>query len=126
MVLVMALLPVRGTRWRWFLDCAALPVVFVLAASPVLLLNTIQFHSPFKTGYDFWVPYITENHLFFSLRYIPGNALALWRESTLQPPMNLCLAIFSAPTLISSQLFSFWRAWDCFLFRATGSSVALF
>jgi len=83
LLLVMALLPVIGTRWRWFLDCAALPVVFVMAASPVLLLNTIQFHSPFKTGYDFWIPYFTEN---ISLRYIPGNALALWRESTLQPP----------------------------------------
>jgi len=85
LLLVMPLLPVKGMRWRWFLHCAAFPVVFVLAASPVLLLNTIQFHSPLKTGYDFWGPYLTENHLLFSLRYVPGNALALWKESTLQP-----------------------------------------
>ena len=34
----------------------ALPILFLLAASPGLVLNTIEFHSPFKTGYDFWVP----------------------------------------------------------------------
>jgi len=85
LLLIMALLPVRGMRWHWFLHCAALPLVFLLAASPVLLLNTIQFRSPLKTGYDFWGPYLTENHLLFSLRYVPGNALALWKESTLQP-----------------------------------------
>ena len=56
LLLVMALLPMRGMRWRWFLHCAALSVVFLLAASPVLLLNTVQFHSPFKTGYEFWAP----------------------------------------------------------------------
>jgi hypothetical protein len=48
-------------------------------------LNTIQFHSPFKTGYDFWVPYFSERHLLFALRYVPENALTLWKEATLQP-----------------------------------------
>src|SRR5437867_9483601 len=66
LLLVMALLPVKGMRWCWFLHCAAVPLVFLMAASPVLLLDTIQFHSLFKTGYDFWVPYFTENHLLFS------------------------------------------------------------
>src|SRR5206468_10678156 len=28
LLLVMALLPVRGMRWRWFLHCAAVPLVF--------------------------------------------------------------------------------------------------
>jgi len=85
LLLAMAVLPARGLPLRWLLHCAALPVVFVLAASPVLMLNTIQFHSPFKTGYDFWTPYFSEKHLLFSLRYIPKNALTLWQESSLQP-----------------------------------------
>ena len=93
---------IRGTRWRWFLDCVALAVVFVLAASPVLLLNTIQFHSPFKTGYDFWILYCTENDLLFSLRYIPENALALWRESTLRPNGFVFGHMFGTGTYSSS------------------------
>src|SRR6266571_8104381 len=85
LLLAMALLPVRGTRLRWLLHCATIPVVFLLAASPVLISNAVQFHSPFKTGYDFWAPYFSERHLLFALRYIPGNALTLWKESALQP-----------------------------------------
>jgi hypothetical protein len=100
LLIVMALLPMRGMRWRWFLHCAALPVVFLLAASPVLLLNTIQFHSPFKTGYDFWGPYLTESHLLFSLRYVPGNALTLWREITLQPHGFVVGHIFGTGTYL--------------------------
>ncbi len=98
LLLVMALLPVRGVRWRWFLHCAALPVVFVLAASPVLLLNTIQFHSPLKTGYDFWIPYFGEKHLFFLLRYVPRNAGDLWSELSLQPHMYDAANIFGTST----------------------------
>jgi 4-amino-4-deoxy-L-arabinose transferase-like glycosyltransferase len=85
LLLAMALLPVRGMRLRWFLRCAAVPIAFLLAASPVLVLNTIQFHSPFKTGYDFWTPIFGEKHIFFSLRYIPSNAVALWNEFALGP-----------------------------------------
>jgi hypothetical protein len=85
LLLTMAVLRMRGMRLRWLLHCAALPVVFVLAASPVLVMNTIQFHSPLKTGYDLWAPYFSEKHLLFSLRYVPENALMLWRQSTLQP-----------------------------------------
>ena len=50
LLLAMALFPAKGMRVRWLLHCAVIPIVFVLAASPVLVLNTIQFHSPFKTG----------------------------------------------------------------------------
>src|SRR5438552_10435619 len=50
-LLAMAVFPKRGMRLRWLLHCAALPVVFVLAASPALAFNTLQFHSPLKTGY---------------------------------------------------------------------------
>lgn len=84
LLLAMALFPVRGMRRRWFLHCTALPVVFVLATSPVLVLNMIQFHLPFKTGYDFWIPHYSEKHLLFSLRYIPNGLLALWREFALR------------------------------------------
>jgi len=83
LLLTIALFPARGMRLRWFLHCAATPFVFLLAASPVLIFNTIQFHSPFKTGYDFWAPYFSENHLLFRLRYIPNNLAALWGEIAL-------------------------------------------
>jgi hypothetical protein len=53
LLMAMALLPVKGMRTQWFLHCAAVPAAFLLAASPLLVLNTIQFHSPLKTGYDF-------------------------------------------------------------------------
>jgi hypothetical protein len=85
LLLTMALLPVRGMHKRWLLHCAAVPVAFLLAASPVLVLNAIQFHSPLKTGYEFWVPFFSRNHLFFSLRYVPNNAAALWNEFSLGP-----------------------------------------
>ena len=55
LLLAMALFPSEGRRLRWFLHCFAVMTVFVLAASPTLALNAIQFHSPFKTGYDFWL-----------------------------------------------------------------------
>src|SRR5437667_8138506 len=57
LLLAMDLFPRIGMSWRWFLHCVAIPVVFVLAATPTLILNTIHFHSPLKTGYDFWAPY---------------------------------------------------------------------
>src|SRR5262249_21144762 len=85
LLLAMPLSLVKGTRLRWFLHCAATCVVFALAASPMLVWNTIQFHTPLKTGYDFWIPYFSDEHLLFSLRYVPDNAISLWRELTLQP-----------------------------------------
>jgi hypothetical protein len=85
LLLAMAVLPMRRARLHWFFHCAAVPLVFVIAASPMLILNTIQFHSPFNTGYDLWVPYFSRHHLLFCARYIPRNALILWREATLQP-----------------------------------------
>ena len=85
LLLAMAVFPMRGARLRWLVHCAAIPLVFVVAASPMLILNTIQFHSPFKTGYDLWASYLSRQHLFFGLQYIPGNALMLWSQATLQP-----------------------------------------
>jgi hypothetical protein len=85
LLLAMAVFPMRGARLRWFFHCAAVPLVFVVAASPILILNTIQFHSPLKTGYDLWASYFSRHHLLFSVRWIPKNALTLWKESALQP-----------------------------------------
>jgi 4-amino-4-deoxy-L-arabinose transferase-like glycosyltransferase len=85
LLLVMAFFPERGTRLRWLLHCAALPILFLLAASPGLALNTMEFHSPFKTGYDFWVPWTPNkwSEHRFSLRYLPNNVARLWSEFAL-------------------------------------------
>jgi len=86
LLLAIALFPSQGRSLRWFLHCAALMGVFALAAGPNLVLNTIQFHSPFKTGYDVWLAgdYSLRSAM-FSPRYIPNNAAMLWREFTLNP-----------------------------------------
>ena len=61
-------------------------IVFALAVGPNLVLNTIQFHSPFKTGYDFWLAGDwSVRAAMFSPRYIPDNTAMLWREFTLHP-----------------------------------------
>src|SRR6266403_855098 len=98
LLLVMAVFPIRGMRLRWLLHCTAVAVVFILAASPVLVLNTIQFHSPLKTGYDLWVPYFSDKHLLFLPRYIPRSAVNLWRQLTLQPHAYDAANIFGTGT----------------------------
>jgi hypothetical protein len=98
LLLAMVLFPARGMRIRWFLHCAAVSVVFLLAASPMLILNTIEFHSPLKTGYDFWVPYWSENHRVFSLHYISTNVAHLWREFVLRPNRFFAAEIFGTGT----------------------------
>jgi hypothetical protein len=98
LLLAIAVLPMRGMRLRWLLHCVAIPVVFVLAAGPTLILNTIQFQSPFTTGYDLWAPYFSRNHLLFRWRYIPTNAADLWRELILQPRGYYAADIFGTGT----------------------------
>jgi hypothetical protein len=85
LLLTMTLFPVKGARVRWLLHCLALPIVFVLAVSPLLVLNTIQFHSPLKTGYDYYLGPVLAKTALFSWRYIPDNAAMLWRELALRP-----------------------------------------
>jgi hypothetical protein len=86
LLLAMALFPTQGRRLRWFLHCFAVTIAFALAASPTLVLNTIQFHSPFKTGYDFWLAGDwSVKAALFSPSYIPNNTGFLWREFTLHP-----------------------------------------
>jgi hypothetical protein len=98
LLLAMAVFPMKGMPWRWFLHCAAILLVFVLAVSPMLMFNTIQFHSPFRTGYDLWASYFSRNHLLFRLRYIPTNAAALCRELILQPHRYFAANIFGTGT----------------------------
>jgi hypothetical protein len=85
LLLTMAVFPAKESRLRWFLHCIGVAFAFVIAASPMLVLNTIQFHSPFKTGYDYWFPSLVENHRLFSLGYVPTNIARLWKEFALCP-----------------------------------------
>src|SRR5215469_175772 len=99
LLLAMALFSAKGKRFRWFLHCAAVLAVFILAASPVLVLDTIQFHSPFKTGYQFWLktPQIQISRIFF-IYFIPGNISMLWREFVLGPHPYSTVNIFGTGT----------------------------
>jgi hypothetical protein len=86
LLLAMALFPSRGKHLPWFLHCFAVMIVLALAASPILVLNTIQFHSPFKTGYDFWFAgNWPVRSAIFNPAHIQGSAAILWRELTLHP-----------------------------------------
>ena len=100
LLLSMALFPIGRMRFRWFLHCGAVAIVFLLAATPVLLFNKIEFHSPFKTGYEFWVPYWSMR--LFSPRYIPNNLATLWREVVLYPQGYHTANIFGTGTLFVS------------------------
>jgi hypothetical protein len=109
----------------WFLHCIAVPVVFVLAATPLLVLNTIQFHSPFKTGYTFWISpiWLTKNPP-FSLRYIPDNTAILWRELALRPQRITVASHFGTGTHFVVAFF-FWSALGSPLSGLTGSFSVL-
>jgi Uncharacterized membrane protein, required for N-linked glycosylation len=102
LLLAMALFPSEGRRLRWFLHCFAVMTVFVLAASPTLALNAIQFHSPFKTGYDFWLAggdWPTRS-VIFTAGHIPKNAVFLWRELTLNPKVFSAFRYFGTGTSV--------------------------
>jgi 4-amino-4-deoxy-L-arabinose transferase-like glycosyltransferase len=98
LLLAMALFPVKGARMRWLLHCLALPVVFLVAVSPLLVLNTIQYHSPLKTGYDLYLGPALAAVPVFSWRYIPDNAALLWRELALRPQKFTALNVFGTGT----------------------------
>lgn len=66
-------------RWRaWALHCAGVLLVFALCASPIFILNAIQFGSPWKTGYVFWVPEKME--MAFAARHFRPVVSGLWSE----------------------------------------------
>ena len=102
LLLAMALFPSEGRRLRWLLHCFAVVTVFALAASPTLALNTIQFHSPFKTGYDFWLAGgdWPARSAIFTAGHIPQNALLLWRELTLHPKLFSAVRYFGTGTSV--------------------------
>jgi hypothetical protein len=100
LLLAMALFPVRETMFRRVSHCVGTVIVFGLAASPVLLVNTIQFHSPFKTGYNFWFPppQLWELPPALSLRYVPMNLASLWNEFSLRDTGYSAADIFGTGT----------------------------
>jgi hypothetical protein len=98
LLLAMTLFPVKGARVRWLLHCLALPIVFALAASPLLVLNTIQFHSPLQTGYAYYLNPVLAKVPLFSWRYIPDNAAMLWRELALRPQKFTAINQFGTGT----------------------------
>lgn len=66
-------------QWRaWALHCAGVLMVFALSASPIFILNAIQFGNPWKTGYVFWVPEKME--MAFSSRHFRPVVSGLWSE----------------------------------------------
>ena len=88
LLVAMALFPAEETPLRRLSHCGVAVIVFVLAASPLLVLNTIQFHSPLKTGYGFWIvwpPSLGKAPPYFSIRYLPLNVTRLWNEFALRP-----------------------------------------
>ena len=88
LLLAMALFPAHKGRQRWLLDCVVSLLVFLLAISPSLVLNAMQFHSPFKTGYHFWFAHAPKDIPLFSVRYVPTNLALLWQELALRPPKS--------------------------------------
>ena len=81
LLVAIAFFPMKDSPWRWFGHCVAVGLMFVLAASPLLVVNTIQVHSPFKILGN-WYPPVP----LFSLQNIPSkNAAMFWKEFTLQP-----------------------------------------
>jgi hypothetical protein len=99
LLLAMPLFPGNESRARWLLHCLALPIVLVVALSPLLILNSVQFHSPFQTGYAFWIDRNWLAHTPpFSLRYIPNNSAMLWRELALRPQPIMVARSFGTGT----------------------------
>jgi len=102
LLLAMAVFSSKGTRLRWFLHCLGVIIAFILAASQTLLLNAVQFHSPFKTGYDFWLAGgdLPVRSAIFSAGHIPHNVVLLWKELTFQPKLFSAARYFGTGTSI--------------------------
>ena len=125
LLLAMALFPVKGERVRWFLHCLALPIVFALAVSPLLVLNTIQFHSPLKTGYDYYLGPVLAKAARFSWRYIPDNTALLWRELALRPQKYTAMNQFGTGTCFVAA-FIVLACLGVFFIRLNRSVICLF
>jgi hypothetical protein len=82
MLISMALFPVSRSRAKWLLHCILVILTFALAASPYFILNTFEFGHPLKTGYDFWVPSLTDKQVPFSVHNVPRQLAMIWSEVT--------------------------------------------
>ncbi|MEO6872702.1 MAG: hypothetical protein ABI233_10840 [Chthoniobacterales bacterium] len=82
LLISMAFYPQSNSIGRWFFHCVLILVIFAVAASPYFLFNWAEFGHPLKTGYDFWVPSLTDHQMPFSLRNLPRQAAMLWSEAT--------------------------------------------
>jgi hypothetical protein len=83
LLIAMALFPANESWARWFMHCCFVLAIFAVAASPYFIINTLQFGSPLKTGYDFWVPGFADKSVPFSLNNVPGHAALIWSEISL-------------------------------------------
>ncbi|MFN2508581.1 MAG: hypothetical protein ABR589_07395 [Chthoniobacterales bacterium] len=84
LLIAMAVLDVKRSPGRWFLDCTAVLILFAAAASPIFVLNAVQFGSPLRTGYHFWLEGFSEKSP-FSIHHIPQHANVLWSQIALRP-----------------------------------------
>jgi hypothetical protein len=103
LLLAIAVFPANETALRRISHFVGIMIVFCLAASPMLLMNTIQFSSPFKTGYDFWIPPLPPwwgQPPAFSLRYVPMNLALLWSEFSLRYAGYSAANIFGTGTYV--------------------------
>lgn len=80
LLIAMALFPVNGSWTRWLIHCCLVLVVFAIAASPYFILNALEFGSPLKTGYQFWVSAFADKPVPFSFENVPNQAALIWSE----------------------------------------------
>lgn len=82
LLVAMAVLDKKRSRSRWVLDCTGLLAVFAAAAAPAFILNAVQFGSPLRTGYDFWLADFAKQSP-FSIRHIPEHGKMFWSQIAL-------------------------------------------
>src|SRR6266446_7839175 len=71
LLISMAVFPVFRSRAKWLFHCVLVILTFALAAGPYFILNTFEFGHPLKTGYDFWVPSLTDKQIPLSVHNVP-------------------------------------------------------
>lgn len=96
LLIAMPLMPIKKDFWRWFLHCAAAGLVFLLAASPYLILNMAEFGSPLKSGANFWYP---PRQLFSIANVFQANAALFCTEFMMRPHVFRAANIFGTGTV---------------------------
>jgi 4-amino-4-deoxy-L-arabinose transferase-like glycosyltransferase len=96
LLIAMPLMPIRKQFWRWFFHCAVAGLVFLVAASPFLILNTIEFGSPLKIGGNFWYP---SRHLFSPANVFTGNIALFCTEFAMRPHAFFAANVFGTGTV---------------------------